>query len=229
MSNIELLDRMKHGSLRLSAPLGNARSFVQIAPDEIVEASARAPIFFTKDSATGHFYVGVMLGFKGDENLFQDPSGRMTGFLPLDFIRQGFFTSGEHIAIDPEDPRFAAAGEPLFGEDGTPCERLRQIQHVLGRVNRGLQESERFIAAMMKLHLFEPIDLSLRFDDGENISLRGLYTISLDTLHDLEDDQLLTLFRSGDLQLAYAIAHSLQQVRLLAEQRNRRLSESAMV
>ncbi|MBO9669886.1 MAG: SapC family protein [Sphingobium sp.] len=229
MPNLELLDRNAHGALKMSQPRGAGRSFIQIVPDEIVEASARAPVFFTKDKDSGHFYVGVMLGFKEGENLLQDNAGRMPGFVPLDLVRGGFYISGEHIAIDREDARFTLdEGDLLFGADGEPSERLRYVQHVLGRVERGIRESDRFIAAMMELHLLEPIQISLKFDDGETIALRGLYTVSLDQLQDLDDLQVLALFRSGDLRLAYAIAQSLRQVPVLAEQRNRRLGDLAV-
>lgn len=226
MADLEVLDRERHARLRLGKPTPPAQSFVQIVPDEIAEAAARAPLFFTKDSSTGQFYVGAMFGFKEGENLLQDSMGRVSGFVPLDVIRQGFFISGEHIAIDPADPRFTSGeGEPLFQDDGQPSDRLRQIQYALGRAHRGIEESRRFIAAMMKLRLIEPVDISLRFDDGETVTLLGLYTISLDALQELDDAQALALFRNGDLQMAFAIAQSLRLVPALAEQRNRRLGD----
>ena len=62
-------------------------------------------------------------------------------------------------------------------------------------------------------------------ESGETLHLEGLYTVSRDRLHDLEDADALSLFRNGDLQLAYAMIASLQQIPLMAARRNRRLAE----
>jgi hypothetical protein len=67
------------------------------------------------------------------------------------------------------------------------------------------------------------MDVSLRFDDGENLVLDGLYTVSLDALRDLQDDEVLKLFRNGHLQLIYIVSASLRQIAVLAERRNRML------
>jgi hypothetical protein len=75
--------------------------------------------------------------------------------------------------------------------------------------------------------LVEPIDISLKFDDGENLRLDGLYTVSLDSIAELDDSLALSLFRKGYLQLAYCIAGSLRQIPLLANRRNARLVEGA--
>ena len=77
----------------------------------------------------------------------------------------------------------------------------------------------------MELRLLEPIDISLRFDDGENLQLEGLYTVSLDSIGELDDSTALSLFRKGYLQLAYAMSGSLRQIPVLAHRRNQRLAE----
>jgi hypothetical protein len=70
----------------------------------------------------------------------------------------------------------------------------------------------------------EPIDITLSFDNGERLKLQGLYTVSRDALRELGDTDVLRLFRSGHLQLAYTMAGSLNQLALLAQARNRRLA-----
>ena len=55
--------------------------------------------------------------------------------------------------------------------------------------------------------------------------LEGLYTVSRDKLHDLDDADALTLFRNGYLQLAYVMTASLQQISLMAGRRIRRLAQ----
>jgi len=197
---------------------------VQVVAAEFSAAATRCPILLTKNAETGQFYTGAMYGFHPDENLLAAPDAPAP-YQPFDLQRQGFFISGENIAIDRENPRFSEQeGQALFEADGTPAERLRQIQKILGQLKRGVEETDRFIQAMLEHRLIEPIDISLRFDDGETITLEGLYTISLDSLGELDDSAALALFRQGYLQLAYCMIDSLKQVSALAHLRNHRLA-----
>jgi hypothetical protein len=68
----------------------------------------------------------------------------------------------------------------------------------------------------------------MQFDDGRHLRLDGLYTISLDALHALPDAAALALFRSGDLQLAYAQTGSVRHLRTLGRIHNDRLATAAL-
>jgi hypothetical protein len=220
--NLELLDPRRHGDLRLRAGEEAAPHFVQVLTGEFAAAAACCPILFTKDSGTGGLYAGAMLGFKADDDLLRTVEAR-GGFTPLALQRAGFYISGQHVAIDRDDPRFSAVdGEPLFDDTGQPGNRLRAIQRILGEMTTGLEQTKAFIAAVSDLKLVEPIDVSLTFDDGERLTLQGLYTVSLDRLRDLDDAAALRLFRAGHLQFAYTMAASLKQIGRLARLRNSR-------
>jgi hypothetical protein len=222
--DLEILNSEAHRDLRLGRNC-RAPHFVQIVAAEFAPAAATCPIFIAKDADSGKFYVGAMFGFKAGENLLEAVDGSSDAFRPLDLERQGFYISGEDIAVDPAHPRFgAASGEPLFEEGGQPSDALRTMQRVLGQLKAGVDVTDAFISAMMARKLIEPIDISLSFDDGETLSLDGLYTVSLDALHDLDDKAALELFRCGYLQLAYCMIGSLRQVPVLARRRNRQLS-----
>lgn len=224
---LELLDMDAHRTLCVRTSGLEAPHFVQVVAAEFSTAATRCPILLTKNAETGQFYTGAMYGFQPGENLLAGPDGPAP-YRPLDLERQGFFISGENIAIDRENPRFSdREGQPLFETDGMPTERLRQVQRILGQLKNGVEETDRFIRAMLEHRLVEPIDISLRFDDGETIALQGLYTISLDSLGDLDDGAALALFRRGYLQLAYCMIDSLKQVSTLAHLRNRRLAISS--
>jgi hypothetical protein len=222
MARLEPLNLDRHRQFRVRAPVPDGRPFVQIVVNEFAAAAAACPILFSKFPETGQFYAGAMFGFRPEE----PPLAAEEGFVPLDIERQGFFVSGEDIAIDLEHARISeTAGEPLFDEDGQPSEQLRRIQHALGQLVIGIGSTDAFIRMLLDLKLIEPIDISMRFDDGETLRLDGLYTVSLDRLHDLADADVLTMFRSGHLQLAYTMIASLQHIRLMAARRNRRLAQ----
>jgi hypothetical protein len=225
MPNIEVLNTQNHRSLRLAPPRIGNRHFVQIVASEFATAAAQCPVIFSKNPENGRFYAGAMLGFKAGENLLSDESAA-AGFRPLDIVREGFFIADDQVAIDLENPRFST-GDPMFDEQGEPGQWLREVQHALGQFKQGLEETDALIDGLMALKLIEPIDITLRFDDGELISLAGVYTVSLDSLRELDDADVLRLFREGWLQLAYTMIGSLKQVGVLAARRNRSLAAAA--
>jgi len=222
MPTIELLDPRAHGHLRLRAAAAEVPHFVQIVAAEFASAAACCPILFTKENVTGAFFAGAIFGFKPGENLLGSVEER-SGFNPLILQREGFFISEQNIAIDREHARFSETeGEPLFDGAQQPGEGLRAIQRTLGNIHQGLEQTKAFIAALLELKLIESIDIALTFEDGERVTLQGLYTVSLDRLRDLDDAAALRLFRAGHLQLAYTMVGSLKQMPRLARLRNQR-------
>lgn len=220
---MELLNAEAHRSLTIQAARGHGRHFVQVVPSELARVAMRAPIVLTKHPETGHFYLGAIYGFSPGENLLLGADGMLDGVVPLDWEREGFFVEGDAIAIDPVNPRFGGDGQRLFETGGEPADPLRRIQRAMAALHSGLGESEALINALLAAKLVEPFDVSLSFDDGETVRLEGLYTISRDALADLSDAELGQMFRAGHLQLALAIAESLNQISLLARRRNDRL------
>jgi hypothetical protein len=224
-TELELLDSEAHRSLRIARERETAPHFVQVVVSEFAAAATCCPILLTKTPDTGAFYAGALYGFKPGENLLHGADGGPPPYYPLDLERQGFFISAESIAIDPDHARFDAPdGEALFDESGAPSQRLRRIQQVLAKLKTGVEETDKFIRALLAHRLIDPVDVTLRFDDGETLALQGLYTVSLDSLHELDDAAVLELFRHGYLQLAYCMAESLKQIPALAHRRNRRLA-----
>lgn len=222
---IEILDRETHRNLHVRDEAIPPRNFLRVIPAEIGAAAAVCPVLLAKDAQTGRFYVGALSGFSEGENLLADSAGAGGAFRPLALQLDGFAVAGENIAIDRASPRFSETGGlPLFDQDGEPAPAMRQIQRLLGQYKAGTDAGEALIEALLRHALIEPIDVSLRFDDGKTIDLVGVYTVSLDRLQALDDAAVIALFRSGHLQLAFAIAGSLRQIPVLADRRNRRLA-----
>ncbi|MDE2170321.1 MAG: SapC family protein [Sphingomonadales bacterium] len=236
---VEPLNTHQHRDLAMHASAGQHPHCVQIVTGEVGHAATCCPIFFVKDPETGRFNLIALFGFQPGDLLVQgmdQGSGQTSGqagnsgrplFIPLEMIRQGFFIDGDTIVIDPAHPRFAPGGTiPLFDAMGEPTDEMRLIQRSLGALVAGREATEAFTAEMMRLRLIEPIDISLRFDDGEKLTLEGLYTISLDALHDLPDADVLTLFRSGHLATAITIQASQRQVSALAQRKNNKITQA---
>lgn len=223
ITNLELLQPEKHRHLCLGPVQDLTAHFVPIVVSEFAAAAATCPILLTKAAATGEFYAGALFGLKPGESWLENFIDR-GGFTPLNVQREGFFITGEHIAIDRNSLRFSETeGELLFDAADQPSTPLRQIQRVLGQLQAGVEATSAFIRALLNLKLIEPIDITLRFDGGERLRLESLYTVSLDGIRDLDDASTLSLFRSGHLQLAHIMNASLKQIPILAQLRNRLL------
>jgi len=224
----EMLNQEQHAGLRVSRACDSQRHFAQIVADEFLSAMPHFPILFTKHPETGAFYAGVVMGVEPGENLLT-VDGALPDYRPADLERQGFFITDGVVIIDREHPAFdAPAGQALFEMDGSAAPALKRVQQALYTLEKGIPATDAVIQRFLAHRLLEPIDVTLNFDDGKNVRLEGLYTVSLDALHALPDAAVLELFRHGDLQLAYAQAGSIRHLRTLGRIRNRRLLEAAL-
>ena len=220
MARYELLNAQDHGILRLCGRSPSEPSLAVIVPSEFASAAAHCPVLFSKDPETGHFYAGALMGFKSGESFLHQIRER-TGFEPLSLQRDGFFTIDDDITIDRDNPRFSdTVGEPLFEDDLSPSPYLRQMQRLIGEFKAGLTAASSFIQQMLDLRLIEAIDIRATFEDGETITLEGLYTVSMDKLQELEEQTITELFRKNYLHLIYSMHISLNQIPVLCRLRN---------
>ena len=227
MTNIVVLNSLTHRDLRVqaeaSAKLGDNQRFVPVVIAEFPLLVTHYPILFSKDSETGAFLCGAMLGIDEGENLFLKEGRGHEGYRPLNLQRVPFFVSGDDLAIDLDHVRVAAdTGQSLFNDKGEPTPYLDSIKAAFQHLKPGTEMTKRFIETLLKLNLLEPIDISLGFDDGTKRNLADLYTVNQDVLRKLPDASVLDLFRRGYLQLMYLLIASLKQIPVLAQRKNDR-------
>ena len=230
MTNIVKLNTQEHRALCVhagaAARYGDNQRFVPVIVGEFPHLAVHYPILLTKDSETGGFFIGAMLGFDEGENLFLDVRGMET-YRPLNLQRGPFFTAGGDIAIDLDNPRVGAGGRALFTESGEPSPYLQSIMALFRDLNRGLEQTWLFVEKLVSLKLVEPVDIGVAFDDGDRRTLTGLYTVNQEALRRLDDAVVLELFRNGYLQLIHLMLASLKQVPVLAQKKNTLLLRAA--
>ena len=232
MTQIVPLDKEAHRSLkvdgRASAAYGDDRHFVQVNANEFPLLIVHYPLFFSKNSNTGEFYTGVMLGFKEGENLFlKDWEQQREFYRPLVLQRGPFYAQGPTLAIDLDHPRVGAeGGKPLFTEYGQPTRYLQSIIWAFQDLVPGMETTKLFIARLVELNLIEPVEIEVEFEDGSQHQCTGLYTVNQETLRHLPDPLVVELFRRGYLRLMDYMIASLKQFPLLARKKNGRLLEA---
>ncbi|HOY22936.1 MAG TPA: SapC family protein [Cellvibrio sp.] len=224
MPRFELLSPSLHAKLKIKSE--NVPHFTPVVTSEFFTAAASCPIMLTKEAETGRFYAGVVLSLKPGEPPLKTIEER-GGFNPLSLQCSGFYISENNIVVDRDSPRFSdSEGGQLFTDSLQPGDNLRQIQQALGKYHAGIEMTQIFIRSLSELKLIEPVDMSLKFDNGERLTLQGLYTVSLDAIRDMDDATALTLFRAGHLELIYVLAASLQHFNVLAHLRNQQIIQS---
>jgi hypothetical protein len=228
VTNIVLLNSEAHRPLRVhsgaSAQYGDNQRFVQVIVTEFPHLVLHYPILFSKDADTGAFFCGAMLGFDAGENLFLNEGKGQESYRPLNLQRMPFYTAGSDLAIDLDHPRVnTSKGQPLFTDKGAPTAYLESIMSTFRDLRPGMDMTRQFIATLMQLKLVEPIDISLRFDDGATRDLTDLYTVNQDVLRELPDATVAELFRRGYLKLIYLMIASVKQIAVLGQKKNQRL------
>jgi hypothetical protein len=226
MTNVAILNSQAHRGLKVranaSARLGDNQRFVPVILGEFPLLAVHYPILLTKDSNTGAFFIGAMLGFDEGENLFLNGMG-MESYRPLNLQRGPFFTAGDDLAIDLDSPRIGEDGTPLFTESGEPTRYLQSIMALFRDLTRGVEQTGAFVETLLRLKLVEPVDISASFDDGGKRTLTGLYTVNEQALRALDDAVVRELFQKDYLQLIYLMIASLEQVPVLARRKNNTL------
>ena len=224
MTNIVVLDSRLHRDLRVTprTKQAQARHFVQVVVGEFARLAVQCPLFLSKDTETGAFFCGVMLGFSAEENLLLAEWDALQSYRPLELRRRPFYLAGTQLAIDLDDPCGTPSGERLFDEDGLPTDIVRGAQAAFGELRPGLAETRAFIEGLVRHGLLTPVEIDLAFDDGSQHQLQDLYSIDQAALQALPDAVALEWLRDGRLYLVHVMILSIRQVSALANRRNRR-------
>lgn len=231
MTHIVPLNNALHRSItvdgRTSAVYGDNQRFVPVIVGEFPLLVGHYPILFSKDTRTGQFYCGAMLGFDEGENLFLEEWKHGELYRPLNLQRAPFHANGTELAIDLDNPRVGAqGGELLFTEQGQPTRYLQSIIGSFQNLKPGLETTTLFITRLLELRLIEPLDIELGLDDGITRKYIDVYTINQEVLDRLPDAVIVEFFRRGYLRLIHYMIASLKHIPLLANKKNSRLLEA---
>ncbi len=238
MSNIELLDNVKHKDLSVdptySVEYGDSVNQVLVFPSEFIELQKEYPILLKKDANSGQFQAVVILGLDRDENLFLDEDGWHAHYVPAIQARGpfsiGLRKEGEGdeerveplIQVDMDSPRVRPDGTPVFLQHGGSSDYLKRISKVLKVIQEGWAAAKTLYPTLDKMGLIEPVNININLSETERYSIENYYTVSEEKLMELEGDQLKTLNDVGYLQAAYHILASQTNISRLLARKNRK-------
>ncbi|MEM8569296.1 MAG: SapC family protein [Pseudomonadota bacterium] len=201
---------------------------VPLLASEFAAASGTFPIVFT--SADPPMPLAV-LGLRDQQNLFVDEDKSWSGRYTPNFLRQYPFVfaksnDGERLTLCIDDAyegvNAEGRGERLFDSEGERTQYLRNILEFAQAYQQDFAVTEAFCKRLAEHKLFDPMQAQVLVGT-EMVTLQGFMAVSKDKLKQLDDEEVLSLFRIDGLELIYRHIASLGLFPSLAD----RISQNA--
>jgi hypothetical protein len=226
--------------LRIRADLIEASAarqhLIPIVVSEFRKAATQYPIVFAKNPETGRFAPYVLNGLAVEENLFWSGTELDVAYVPLNVRRQPFFVGMDDapngpatnvLCIDLDSPCLDGSGaKTIVDPDGSDSAYLAGILAILGELVAGKKTTEQFIASLLSLDLLAPIVLDIVLDDGTPLQVQGLYGLDEEKFRQLDAGAIASLWRTGYLDLIYAVSIASGQIFKLIRMKNQRIALS---
>jgi len=232
-----------------------SQHLVPVVVSEFRKAATQYPIVFAKNPETGRFGSYVLNGLGLEENLFWSGTELDVAYVPLNLRRQPFFVgtnaasndpAANVLCIDLDSPCLDGTGtstgtgtgtgtatgaggtdaKAIVNPDGSDSDYLKEILAILGELVAGKSATEQFIATLLSLDLLAPILLDIVLDDGTPLQVQGLYGLDEEKLRQLEPGEIARLWKTGYLDLIYAVLIASGQIFKLIRLKNQRIALS---
>lgn len=218
----------RHGQWSIESGSGfqfsKAINSVPLMAIEFPNASAEYPVVFAGNDK--NLVPAVIVGLRGDENLFLNGEGGWDAKYVPAFIRRYpfvFSTSEDGntftLCIDESFPGFNqdGRGERLFSDDGKPTPYVERVLDFLKEYQLQFRRTQLFCEKLSRLNLLEPMQAQVTTAAGEKSSLTGFMAVSRDKLKQLSGEALADLAGSDELELLYLHLQSLRNFRALKD------------
>lgn len=235
----EVVPFLKTHKARLLAP-GEVPEFAQrsnaipISYTEFQPVARHYPIVFTSGDGKSAFAPVAVLGLSAGENLFCGDGRWATGAYVPAYVRRYPFCMAK-VNVDKveqkdrliciEKSHLAApsdnVGEALFDEKGTPGEKWKSLERLLGEYEADLERCREMCAILSDYALFEPFTLqaTTKAEGAKPLQLTGMFRVAEKKIEDLNSAQLKNLVRKGILPRIYLHLLSLDHFGRLLERK----------
>lgn len=242
MARFELLNNVAHKDLRVAThfgpEFGDALGMVPAYATEFAELQREYPIFFRREPDNGGYHAVALLGFSAQENLFLAGKQWNASYVPGHIARGPFLIGFQEqqvdgelrrepvIHVDVEHARVTAGtGEAIFMPYGGNSAYLEHITRVLRGIRDGMESGKEMFAELDSAGLIQPVSLDVRLDGEVGVNLKGLHGIDRERLQTLDAQTLHRLNTAGWLEGAYLVLASMQNMRRLMAEKQRRLRQ----
>jgi hypothetical protein len=218
--------RHAEASVEVGADYGFTRKVnsVPLMAVEFPHAAAEYAIVFggTADA----FVPAVILGMRGDENLYLSKDGGWEAkYIPAFVRRYPFvFASAQDgktftLCIDEAFPGFnrEGRGQRLFGADQKPSTYVASVLKFLEQYQVEFRRTQAFCTRLKELNLLEPMRAQASLQSGQKLSLTGFMAVSRDKLKALPAEKLAELAKTNELELIYLHLQSMRNFSAMGE------------
>lgn len=204
----------RHGSVSLEPSPGYGFSAginaVPLMAVEFPRAAVEYAIVFTVNA--DEVVPVVVLGVRGDQNLFLSPDAQWKATYVPAFIRRYPFVFSRSadgkthtLCIDETHPGVnrEGRGERLFSEAGKPTAFVERVLQFLQEYQSQFERTRQFGRRVHELGLLEAMQAQVTTPGGEKRSLNGFYAVNRAKLRALDAQALAGLARNDELELLY--------------------------
>jgi hypothetical protein len=212
--NLVPLDREKHKNLRLQTELPTIErvaglNSVFVAAVEFAEACKEFPIVFVrvgeaKEGSQPAVAPLAVFGLKPGSNLFVKDGAWTGNYTPAYLRRYPFamarINGSEDVAVclDEQWKGFnESEGTLLLAADGQPTEFTINAKTFLENFEREAERTRLVCEELQKLDLLQDMRFEATLPNGEKLDVDGFLAINEEKLGQLEDAQIVQLFRTG--------------------------------
>ena len=184
---------------------------------EILRAATEYAVVFT--GVGDDVMPAVVLGVKGDQNLYLGPDGQWNAkYIPA-FIRRYpfvFAASADNktltLCVDEAYPGLntEGRGQRLFGDDSRPTPYVDQVLKFLKEYQAHFLRTQALGRRLKEFGLLEPMTARVTTPSGGNLSLTGFMAASRTKLRELEPEKLAMLAKTDELELLYLHLYSMR-------------------
>jgi len=222
---------LEHKDIRISNErsewMGDGMMCCVTFPEEFRNVQAHYPILFQHQDAESAFRCLAVFGFENGENLFLKDGKWDARYMPLAMDIMPFMigmpkdgTEEKKVVLDLDNPRVNKDdGMRLFDENGMASVYLENISKKLGYLDDGFKRSGKYIDALKKYDLLEPLSIDVTLRDGSKNRLEGFHTIHEEKFKALDGKALDDLKSQGYLLPTYMMLASLSNLAQLIDRK----------
>jgi hypothetical protein len=217
----------RHG--KWSVEVGNDYSFsktvnsVPLLAVEFPNATGEYPIVFAGSGDT--VMPAVILGLRGQENLFLSDNAWKANYIPA-FVRRYPFVFSSNadnsqftLCIDEAFHGFNQDGKGarLFTDEGKPSAYVENVLKFLQEYQVQFLRTQAFCKKIKELNLLDPMQAEVTLPAGARTALTGFQAINRQRLKELSGDKLAELAKTDELELIYLHLSSLRNFNTLKD------------
>lgn len=226
------LDRNQHRLLRLRrdhvdpSHVSGLNSFF-VASYEFGDACRDYPVVWipagTDESGQKQVAPVAVFGLKPGQNLYLEPSGWRTAYLPAMMRVYPFAMAraGKEELVMCYDASWSgfslSEGEPLFDADGAPSAFTTDMQRQLEQLEGEVERTRQIGALLLQKNLLQDMRFDATLPDGEKLTVDGFLAVDDKKLAELPDADVIEFHRSGLLAMIHGHQLSLGHMRRLVE------------